>query len=50
MGTEQSCVVSREREGDVRRSWKERRIQDGECVCDTRRKKVLLQDVKLCPT
>jgi hypothetical protein len=27
-----------------------RRIQDGECVCDTWRKKVLLQDVKLCPT
>jgi len=27
-----------------------RRIQDGECVCDTWRGKVLLKDVKLCPT
>jgi len=27
-----------------------RRIQDGECVCDTWREKVPLQDVKLCPT
>lgn len=27
-----------------------RRIQDGECVCDTLRGKVLLEDVKLCPT
>ena len=51
MGTEQPCAMSREREGEVHRSWNiKKRIQDGECVCDTRRKKVLLQDVKLCPT
>lgn len=27
-----------------------RRIQDGECVCDTWRRKVPLKEVKLCPT